>query len=59
MIPSTVRIEFWNNHPSGTRPGWMPRIFADRNHRFFAINWRDKELMIEWSASFDKRSTQD
>lgn len=49
-----VEIRFFNQHPSGVRPGWMPRwtrmkmICPFETQSFFAINWRDKELIIEW-----------
>jgi hypothetical protein len=76
MIPDTIKIQFWNKHPSGTRPGWRPVVVCRREttirmdrrgneavrEGFFAINWRNKEIIVEWSRvvlRFDKRSSDE
>jgi hypothetical protein len=58
---NTIEINFYNQHPNGVRPGWIPRYAYKRwahpfeMNAFFAINWRDKELIIEWTRTKVRR----
>lgn len=56
----TIEVHYWHRHPCGVRPGWRPvwvrkSIFHPvLTTNLLMINWRDKEIVIEWTTRAER-----